>query len=793
MTTGGERPIAAGPALRPSATDSVFGEGDLFEHAFRHAPIGMALVATNGRWLKVNEALCKLVGYQREELLNKDFQSITHPSDLDSDLAEVTRLLEGAIESYELEKRYIRKDGTIVWISLSVSLVRREDGSPRFFISQIQDISRRKRAELEVERFFATSPDMLAIAGASGKLEVVSPAWERTLGWTREELTTQDLVELVHPDDRARTILEVERAYAGKSSAGFRNRCRSKVSAYHWLEWNTTLAEDGRLFCVVRDVTARMSEERRRDWLAAIVESASDAIVGVDVDGLIFSWNGGAERLYGYRAEEMLGQHISRLAPNEAAHAAIVGVWQRAIAGVKHQEYDAVRQRSSGERVDVHVQVRAVEDAQGTVIGWSVTTRDISERKRLAEQLDNQVELYGAIVRSLPKGSVTVFDRALRLVAVEGELLQLLGLAKEAIVGRHVAEVASAQSREVLQRVYRGALEGESTEYEAQRDGRTLLIRVAPLRHSGGEITGGLVLSLDITEKRQEEEQLRRAKLLLDATIENITDGIALLDPDRQLLFANSAFASMFGLAREQLVGLTRARFCALVAERFADPGHFRERMLASGPGMQTSDEFVLQVPERRVLRRALKRVGGAGEAGYLAVWRDVTKESDLLAERGREALTDVLTGITNRRGAQAELQTAVARCQRAGTPLSVALLDIDHFKQVNDLHGHAMGDVVIQAVAKALSAQARASDLVARWGGEEFIAVLPASREGALAFCERARAAVSALSFPSLGRVTISAGVATHGDASSAEELVQQADRWLYQAKSSGRDRVAG
>jgi PAS domain S-box-containing protein len=500
------------------------------------------------------------------------------------------------------------------------------------------------------------------------------------------------------------------------------------------------MAEDGRLFCVVSEVTARVLEERMRDWLAAIVDNASDAIVGVDVDGHIFSWNGGAERLYGYRADEMCGQHIARLAPNDAARAAILEVWQRAIAGVKHQEYDAPRARSSGEPVDVHVQVRAVEDAQGAVIGWSVTSRDISERKRLVEQLANQVELYGAIVRSLPRGSVTVFDRALRFVAAEGELLSLLGIGREAIVGRQLAEVASSPNRDAMEQVYRRALEGESTEYEAERGGRTLLIRVAPLRNSLGQTSGGLVLSFDVTEQRQEAEQLRRAKLLLDATLENITDGVALLDTERQILFANNAFANIFGLARDQLPGLSRGRFCALVAEHFDDPAHFRERLLASGPDMRSSDEFSMHSPQRRVLRGTLKRVGGVREAGYLAVWRDVTNDSDLLAERGREALTDVLTGITNRRGAEQALHASFALAKRAGTPLTVAMFDIDHFKRVNDVHGHRMGDAVIQAVAKVLSAAARSTDLVARWGGEEFIAILPVEHEGALAFCERAR-----------------------------------------------------
>ncbi len=119
----------------------------LFENAFNHAAIGMALVDLDGRFLRVNRSLCQIVGYSEAELLTINFQEITHPDDLDSDLAYVGQVLRGEIESYQMEKRYQRKDGPFVWVLLSVSLAREENGSPRCFISQIQDITARKNAE----------------------------------------------------------------------------------------------------------------------------------------------------------------------------------------------------------------------------------------------------------------------------------------------------------------------------------------------------------------------------------------------------------------------------------------------------------------------------------------------------------------------------------------------------------------------------------------------------------------------------------------------------------------------
>jgi PAS domain S-box-containing protein len=123
-----------------------------FRAAMEHAPIGMALVALDGRWLEVNRALCRLTGYGEDELRAMDFQRITHPDDLYADLAHVGRLLEGESASYEMEKRYLRKDGSAVWILLTVSLVRDVEGRPLHFISQIQDISERRAAQDELRR-----------------------------------------------------------------------------------------------------------------------------------------------------------------------------------------------------------------------------------------------------------------------------------------------------------------------------------------------------------------------------------------------------------------------------------------------------------------------------------------------------------------------------------------------------------------------------------------------------------------------------------------------------------------
>jgi len=133
------------------ATDPL-GSDSLFQSAFEFAAIGMALVSVEGKWLRVNRSICEITGYSEADLLARTFQDITHPDDLDQDLENVRKMLAGEIDTYQMEKRYYHKNGSIVWILLSVSLVRTKSGEPLFFISQIQDITRQKENAEQLAR-----------------------------------------------------------------------------------------------------------------------------------------------------------------------------------------------------------------------------------------------------------------------------------------------------------------------------------------------------------------------------------------------------------------------------------------------------------------------------------------------------------------------------------------------------------------------------------------------------------------------------------------------------------------
>lgn len=168
-------------------------------------------------------------------------------------------------------------------------------------------------------------------------------------------------------------------------------------------------------------------------------------------------------------------------------------------------------------------------------------------------------------------------------------------------------------------------------------------------------------------------------------------------------------------------------------------------------------------------------------------------RADDLVAVLEAQALSDPLTGLANRRAFARDIEQAVDRAGRTGEPLSMLTFDVDHFKRINDTWGHAAGDVALQAVADALRAVARRSDIVARLGGDEFVMLITGDRVGGLRVAAALRAAVARATHIPGGPPTLSIGLATMpDDAESADKLSAASDAALYNAKAGGRDRVA-
>jgi diguanylate cyclase (GGDEF)-like protein/PAS domain S-box-containing protein len=226
-----------------------------FRRSFDNATIGMALVGTDGCWLQVNRSLCDMLGYSEEELLGKTFQDITHPDDLDVDLDNLGRMLAGETRTYQTEKRYFHREGHVVWILLSVSMVHDEEGELLYFVSQIQDISERKGAEQkirEAEQRYRTLVEQIPAVTYIDPVDdphtslYTSPQIEQMLGYTPQEWQSEKLwPKRLHPDDRERILVADERFEAGgEESFSEEYRLLAKDGSVVWVREEAVLVRD---------------------------------------------------------------------------------------------------------------------------------------------------------------------------------------------------------------------------------------------------------------------------------------------------------------------------------------------------------------------------------------------------------------------------------------------------------------------------------------------------------------------------------------------------------------------
>jgi PAS domain S-box-containing protein len=193
---------------RKRTEDALREMRDRFRSIFDHAPIGVAMVSLEGRYLQVNRSLCEILGYTEKELRALTWQEITHPDDLAASSDYARRIVKGEFPRYHLEKRFLHAEGRTVWASLSVSLVRDAESKPQYFVSQIQDVTERKKVEMVIKEneerlrsLVQNSSDIITILEADGTVHYVSPAVERITGYKPEEQVGTNAFDSVHPDD----------------------------------------------------------------------------------------------------------------------------------------------------------------------------------------------------------------------------------------------------------------------------------------------------------------------------------------------------------------------------------------------------------------------------------------------------------------------------------------------------------------------------------------------------------------------------------------------------------------
>jgi PAS domain S-box-containing protein len=372
-----------------------------FRATFEQAAVGMAHVAPDGRWLLVNDRLCEIVGYTRAELLARTFQDITHPDDLGRDLDQVRRLLAGEIGSYTLEKRYLRKDGSVVWINLTVALVRRGDGSPDYFVSVIEDISERKRAEILLrdteERFHQLADNVNEVFWVSNPEKTamlyVSSAYESIWGRSRDRLyeSPHDWFDAVHPDDRDRLYT----AFTTKQAVGEYDEIYRIVrpdGAVRWIHDRAYPVRDAhggvyRIVGTASDITDRKRIEDELRMLSLAIEQSAESIVITDLNAQIEYVNAAFTRVSGYTREEVIGRNPRLLKSGRTPPATYEELWRTLLSGdVWRGEF--INRRKDGAEYFEDAVISPIRQADGRIVKYLAVKEDVTDKRRVAVELE---------------------------------------------------------------------------------------------------------------------------------------------------------------------------------------------------------------------------------------------------------------------------------------------------------------------------------------------------------------------------------------------------------------------
>jgi diguanylate cyclase (GGDEF)-like protein/PAS domain S-box-containing protein len=315
-------------------------------------------------------------------------------------------------------------------------------------------------------------------------------------------------------------------------------------------------------------------------------------------------------------------------------------------------------------------------------------------------------------------------------------------------------------------------------------------------RPDGSVIQEGIVL--DVTEQHEVESDLRRSEERNRLLAENAWDVIWTMALDGKITYVNPAVERVRGITAEEAMLQTPEEInppesAATVAE------HFQKVFAAIQAGTDPPNfrgEIEYYRRDGSIMTGELQVIANRDASGQvvelIGVTRDISERKVFEAELRDMAVTDTLTGVWNRRHGT-DLATADLSARRTGAALTLLMLDIDNFKTINDNFGHQSGDHVLIETASRLRRSLRGSDMVARWGGEEFVVLLrDCALPEALQIAEDIRASIAEVAFGPMGRITVSIGAAEARDNEDLQSWLSRADQALYRAKHSGRNTVA-
>ena len=558
-----------------SVQEALRASEDLFRATFENATVGIAHVAHDGQLLRINHEFSRMVGYSVAELLFNKFQKITHPDDLEENMAGYERMLAGDADSFSMEKRYIRKDKSIFWADLEVGCVRDANGEIEYFIAVVEDISARKLAIEDSRRFFTLSQELLCTAGFDGYFKKLNGAWEKTLGYSVDELLAKPFIEFVHPDDQEKSQNLVSKLVNGHNTSAFENRLLCKDGSVRWILWSTvSVVEEQLLYASARDITERKKAEQdlqiRTKQFECLVDAAPFGIHMIDDHFTIRHVNPYALPAFGNIPDVIgrdFGMVMHMLWPTSKAEEIIQLFRHTLETGESHVVPEMIEQRADRKVTEYYAwEIHRIPLPSGK-LGVVCYFQDISARV-LAQQKIKDSEWRLRYATESAKLTFVEIDLATGVAYTPENFVNVMGYAPpieqetngsigvQALL-EHIVPDDRMTVQTALKQFFNGQPIGK-IDYRILGDDHierwiesTWSIE---LSHEGKPIKS-FAINLDITERKSAETRLSVSEQQLSLIAQTVPVFILYLDAQYRVLFANDHYLKRLGKNNEEVFG----------------------------------------------------------------------------------------------------------------------------------------------------------------------------------------------------------------------------------------------
>ena len=413
------------------------------------APVMLWVTEPDGECSFLSQGWRDFTGQDEQSGLGAGWLEPLHSDDRASIEAEVTASTAKRVP-FNLEYRLRRHDGIYRWVIDSGRPRFDEDGTFRGYVGIVIDITERKQKELDLrhsrehlEVLSDTVPALISYVGADGRYRTCNALYSTWFGLPRENIVGHHMEDVLGANAWRIVGPYFERALSGEPSE-YEAEVDYRHGGKRWIHARYTPHRDehGKIVgvvCLVTDISARREAGHARARLAAIVDSSDDAIVSKTLDGKITSWNAGAERLFGYTAEEAVGQPITMLIPDDRRYEE-----QRILERIRHgaaiAPYETIRRRKDGSSFDIFLSVSPIIDERGRIVGASKIARDITARKRAEQDVRRSREALNGVIDRAPFG-IYIVDSELKIMQMNARSQAGAFYNVRPIIGRKLEDV----------------------------------------------------------------------------------------------------------------------------------------------------------------------------------------------------------------------------------------------------------------------------------------------------------------------------------------------------------------